>query len=39
MRQFEFPYNFDKKLLYILQTFTSGNDINCIYLPPYLKDY
>ena len=39
MRQFEFPYNFDKKLLYILQTFTTGDDINCIYLPPYLKDY
>ena len=39
MIQFEFPYNFDKKLLYILQTFTTGDDINCIYLPPYLKDY
>lgn len=40
MRQFEFPYNFDENLLNILSLFDpEGKTINCIYLPPYIKDY
>ena len=40
MRQFEFPYNFDKNLIQILHTLDpNGNTINCIYLPPFMKDY
>lgn len=38
---FEFPYNFDKKLIEILNTLggSENNTIHCIYLPPLLKDY
>jgi hypothetical protein len=40
MRSFEFPYNFDKNLLFGLKIFDpEGLTINCIYMPPYLKDY
>lgn len=40
MRQFEFPYNFDKQLLYTLQMLDpNGTTINCIYVPPYYHDY
>lgn len=39
-RQFEFPYNFDKKLIETLSIFDpEGKTINCIYMPPYIKDY
>lgn len=39
-RQFEFPYNFDKKLIQTLHILDPiGETINCIYIPPYLKDY
>lgn len=38
---FEFPYNFDKKLIEILNILegNKNNTIHCIYLPPLLKDY
>lgn len=40
MREFEFPYNFDKQLIDILYLLDpQGKTINCIYLPPFLKDY
>lgn len=40
MRQFEFPYNFDQNLINILYTLDpEGKTINCIYLPPFIKDY
>lgn len=40
MREFEIPYNFDKNLLNILYNLDpSGFSVNCIYLPPFLKDY
>ena len=40
MRQFEFPYNFDKNLIKILKCLDpEGKTINCIYMPPFIKDY
>lgn len=40
MRQFEFPYNFDKNLISILNILDPlGKSVNCIYLPPFLQDY
>jgi hypothetical protein len=40
MRQFEFPYNFDKNLINILHTLDPiGYSINCIYMPPFFEDY
>ena len=40
MRRFEFPYNFDKKLISILSTLDPlGKTIDCIYVPPFPKDY
>lgn len=40
MRKFEFPYNFDKKIIDFLKCLDpKGVTIDCIYLPPYLKDY
>ena len=40
MRQFEFPYNFDKELIKCLRVLDPlGITIDCIYMPPYLADY
>lgn len=40
MRKFELPYNFDKNLLLGYQLLGIDNDqIDCIYVPPFMKDY
>lgn len=40
MRKFELPYNFDKNLLLGYQLLGINIDqIDCIYVPPFIKDY
>lgn len=40
MRKFELPYNFDKNLLLGYKLLDiDPNSIDCIYVPPFLKDY
>ena len=40
MRKFELPYNFDKNLILGYQLFGIDiDDIDCIYMPPFIKDY
>lgn len=40
MRKFELPYNFDKELILGYQLFgIDPNEIDCIYMPPFIKDY
>ena len=39
-RKYELPYNFDKKLITGYQMLgITLDDIDCIYLPPFLNDY
>lgn len=40
MHKFEIPYNFDIKLIEILKLFDpEGETVDCIYIPPFQKDY
>ena len=37
--KFEFPYNFDKQLINILQGLKVDKEIHCFYIPPFPEDY